>query len=260
MNYKTLLLLPAALALGAPANAYVGFRLNLAVPLPLYYPATGYYYPAPVYAQTVSYDAAPGTRSDQVTPAPGPGYVWRSAGSGLRATGKYPRRRAPSGLPAIGPRAARAGSGLTVHGPSAPPPPRSRRRRPGLPGPQSTPRRRLPSRRPPRLPPRSPPLPPRLRGPRWPMERSLNTTHPPPSPSMCPLPPIRIMSGSADSGAGTGAGYGMPATMAPVPSAEPHGFPADGCAVPAAGPGTAAAGAKAAPFGPRAPAVIIRLV
>jgi WXXGXW repeat (2 copies) len=80
MNYKTLLLLPAALALGATANAYVGFRLNLAVPLPLYYPAyypsAGYYYPAPAYAQTVSYEGAPGTRADQVTPAPGPGYVW----------------------------------------------------------------------------------------------------------------------------------------------------------------------------------------
>src|SRR5580658_1957157 len=78
MNYKTLLLLPAAFALGAPApaNAYVGFRLNLAVPLPLYFPATGYYYPTPVYAQTVSYDGAPGSRPEQVTPAPGPGYVW----------------------------------------------------------------------------------------------------------------------------------------------------------------------------------------
>jgi hypothetical protein len=78
MNYKTLLLLPAALALGAPApaSAYVGFRLNLAVPLPLYYPAVGYSYPSTVYAQTVAYDGAPATRSDVVTPAPGPGYVW----------------------------------------------------------------------------------------------------------------------------------------------------------------------------------------
>jgi WXXGXW repeat (2 copies) len=76
MNYKTLLLIPAALALGAPANAYVRFGLNLGLPLPLYYPAPGYYYPAPVYAQAVTYDGAPGARADQVTPAPGPGYVW----------------------------------------------------------------------------------------------------------------------------------------------------------------------------------------
>lgn len=78
MNYKTLLLLPAAIALGAPspASAYVGLRLNLAVPLPLFYPSAGYYYPAPAYAQSVTYDGAPGQRSEQVTPAPGPGYVW----------------------------------------------------------------------------------------------------------------------------------------------------------------------------------------
>jgi hypothetical protein len=78
MNYKTLLLLPAALALGAatPASAYVGLRLNVGIPLPLYYPAAGYYYPAPAYARTVVYDGNPGTPQEQVTPAPGPGYVW----------------------------------------------------------------------------------------------------------------------------------------------------------------------------------------
>jgi hypothetical protein len=78
MNYKTLLLLPAALALGAPvpAGAYVGFRLNFAVPLPLFYPAPGYYYPATVYARPVAYDGVPGTPQEHVTPAPGPGYVW----------------------------------------------------------------------------------------------------------------------------------------------------------------------------------------
>jgi hypothetical protein len=76
MNYKTLLLIPAALALSATADAYVGFRLNLAVPIPLFYPATGYYYPAPVYTQTVAYEGTSGTRAEVVTPAPGPGYVW----------------------------------------------------------------------------------------------------------------------------------------------------------------------------------------
>jgi hypothetical protein len=78
MNYKTLLLLPAALALGAPApaNAYVGFRLNFAVPLPLFYPSAGYYYPAPAYARPVVYESQPGTPQERVTPAPGPGYVW----------------------------------------------------------------------------------------------------------------------------------------------------------------------------------------
>jgi len=41
MNSKTLLTVPAAIALGAPtnANAYVGFGIRMAVPL---------YYPAPV--------------------------------------------------------------------------------------------------------------------------------------------------------------------------------------------------------------------
>jgi len=75
MNYKTLLFLPAALVLGAPspASAYVGFRLNFAVPLPLFFPSAGYYYPAPAYARPVAYE---GTPQEQVTPAPGPGYVW----------------------------------------------------------------------------------------------------------------------------------------------------------------------------------------
>jgi hypothetical protein len=76
MKYKTLLLIPTALALGATANAYVGFRLNFAVPLPLFYPAVGYYSAAPVYARTVGYDNGPASRPELVTPAPGPGYVW----------------------------------------------------------------------------------------------------------------------------------------------------------------------------------------
>jgi hypothetical protein len=77
MNYKTLVLIPAALALGAPApaSAYVGFRLNFAVPLPLFYPSTAYY-TSPVYAHPVVYEATPGTPQERVTPAPGPGYVW----------------------------------------------------------------------------------------------------------------------------------------------------------------------------------------
>jgi hypothetical protein len=76
MNYKTLLLLPAALALGSQAHARVGFGLDVAVPLPLFLPSTGYYYPSPVYAQGVAYDASSGAHPEQVTPAPGPGYVW----------------------------------------------------------------------------------------------------------------------------------------------------------------------------------------
>ena len=77
MNAKSLFLIPAALALGAPApaNAYVGFRLNLAVPL--FYPAPGYYYPAPAYTQRVVYGNQPAqVVGEQVTPAPGAGYVW----------------------------------------------------------------------------------------------------------------------------------------------------------------------------------------
>src|ERR1017187_2770252 len=71
MNAKTLLLIPAALALGAPnlAHAYIGFGLNLSVPL--YYPAAGR--PA-----TVAYQAPPQAIAEQVTTAPGPGYVWMS--------------------------------------------------------------------------------------------------------------------------------------------------------------------------------------
>ncbi|MFZ1055774.1 MAG: hypothetical protein WAN79_08890 [Opitutaceae bacterium] len=76
MNSKALLLIPASLALLAPsrANAYVGFRLNLAVPL--YYPAYGYYYPSAGYTQTVAYQAPLRAEGEQVTVAPGPGYVW----------------------------------------------------------------------------------------------------------------------------------------------------------------------------------------
>lgn len=71
MNAKPLLLLPAAFALGAPthADAYVSFGLNLSVPL--FYPTTGR--PA-----AVVYQAPPGPVAEQVTPAPGPGYVWMS--------------------------------------------------------------------------------------------------------------------------------------------------------------------------------------
>ncbi len=76
MNTKVLLLIPAALAFFAPsrADAYVGFRLNLAVPL--FYPSYGYYYPQPVYAHPVAYSAPLRAEGEQITPAPGPGYVW----------------------------------------------------------------------------------------------------------------------------------------------------------------------------------------
>ena len=72
MNAKTLLLLPAAFALAIPADAYSSFRfgLNLALPLPLYYSA-------PVYARTPAYQG-PTAPAEQVTVAPGPGYVWMS--------------------------------------------------------------------------------------------------------------------------------------------------------------------------------------
>ena len=72
MNIRSLFLIPAALALGAPshANAYVGLRLNLAVPL--FYPSGGYEYPAPRYYQATQLTAV----GEQVTVAPGPGYVW----------------------------------------------------------------------------------------------------------------------------------------------------------------------------------------
>jgi hypothetical protein len=71
MNSKTLLLIPATLALGfaTSAHAYIGFGLNLGIPL---------YYPAPVYRQTVAYQATPASASEVITPAPGPGYVWLS--------------------------------------------------------------------------------------------------------------------------------------------------------------------------------------
>jgi hypothetical protein len=71
MNAKTLLLIPAALALGPAAQAWSswGFGLNLNVPL---------YYPTPGYARTVVYQAPPSSVAEQVTPAPGPGYVWLS--------------------------------------------------------------------------------------------------------------------------------------------------------------------------------------
>jgi len=78
MNLKTLLLLPAALALGLPkpAEAYVGFRINVGVPL--FYP---WYYAAPapvVYNQSV-YAGPPRAVGEQISPAPGPGYVWIAA-------------------------------------------------------------------------------------------------------------------------------------------------------------------------------------
>jgi WXXGXW repeat (2 copies) len=76
MTTKTLLLVPAAVALcvAQPASAYVGFRLNLAVPL--FYASPGYYYPPSGYARTVVYAAPRGVEGEQVTVAPGPGYVW----------------------------------------------------------------------------------------------------------------------------------------------------------------------------------------
>ena len=57
------------IALGRPrsAHAYVGFGLNLAVPL---------YYPAPARPATVVYQAPAQAVADQVTASPGPGYVW----------------------------------------------------------------------------------------------------------------------------------------------------------------------------------------
>ena len=76
MNTKLLLLLPAALALAAPesAQAYVGFRLNLAVPL--YVPGPAYYYPPTAYSRTVTYQAPLRAEGEQITVAPGQGYVW----------------------------------------------------------------------------------------------------------------------------------------------------------------------------------------
>ena len=78
MNSKALLLVPAALALFAPAraSAYVGFRLNLAIPL--FYPAPAYYYPTEHYTRTVTYQAPLRAEGEQVTVAPGAGYVWVS--------------------------------------------------------------------------------------------------------------------------------------------------------------------------------------
>ena len=78
MNSKVLLLVPAALAFLAPAraNAYVGFRLNLAVPL--YYPAPAYYYPSEGYANAGTYGTPLRAEGEQVTPSPGPSYVWIS--------------------------------------------------------------------------------------------------------------------------------------------------------------------------------------
>jgi hypothetical protein len=76
MNTKSLLVIPAAaLALCVPkqASAYVGFGLNLSVPL--FYPAP--YYSAPVgYTRTVVYEAPSRAVGEQVTASPGSGYVW----------------------------------------------------------------------------------------------------------------------------------------------------------------------------------------
>ena len=71
MNSKSLLIIPALLALGVPstARAYVGFRFNFGIPL---------YYPAAAYPQVVTYRAQPVDTSERVTPPPGPGYVWIS--------------------------------------------------------------------------------------------------------------------------------------------------------------------------------------
>jgi len=67
MNTKSLLLIPAALALGAPTYAYIGLGFNFAVPL---------YTPAPAYHQVAVYQPQASPSAEQVTPAPGPGYVW----------------------------------------------------------------------------------------------------------------------------------------------------------------------------------------
>jgi len=76
MNFKSLLIVPAALALCAPkpAEAYTSFRLGFG--FPLIFPIG--YYSAPVgYTRTVVYDSAPRQAvGEQVTAAPGPGYVW----------------------------------------------------------------------------------------------------------------------------------------------------------------------------------------
>jgi hypothetical protein len=76
MNFKSLLIVPAALALCAPkpAEAYASFRLGFG--FPLIFPIG--YYSAPVgYTRTVVYDSAPRQAvGEQVTVAPGPGYVW----------------------------------------------------------------------------------------------------------------------------------------------------------------------------------------
>ncbi|HEY1794234.1 MAG TPA: hypothetical protein VGG34_15060 [Opitutaceae bacterium] len=77
MKTKTFLLPAAAAALAlcaAPiAGAYIGFGLNLAIPLYQPEPAT-VVYSAPVYR--TSYESGSTARSEQVTPSPGPGYVW----------------------------------------------------------------------------------------------------------------------------------------------------------------------------------------
>jgi hypothetical protein len=55
------------------AKAHVGFGFNLSVPL--YYPDP-YYYPPVGYARTVTYAPATTVEGEQVSPQPGPGYVW----------------------------------------------------------------------------------------------------------------------------------------------------------------------------------------
>ena len=73
MNTKSLLVLPALLALCAPkADAYVGFGLNLS--LPLFYPIG--YYSSPAYTRTVVYQGPSRVVGEQVTASPGPGDVW----------------------------------------------------------------------------------------------------------------------------------------------------------------------------------------
>jgi hypothetical protein len=75
MNSKSLLILPAVLALCAPkpADAYANFRLSFGIPL--FFPI-GYYSPSVGYARTVVYDSPPRAVGEQVTASPGPGYVW----------------------------------------------------------------------------------------------------------------------------------------------------------------------------------------
>src|ERR1017187_9612802 len=116
MISKSLVLIPAVIAviaLGAPrADAYIGFRLNLAVPL--YYPTSG----SPT---TAVYQAPPAPVAEQVTTAPGPGYVWLAGHRSFYAQswawmaghGGIPLSPGGWGSGGLGARGTRAGPGWT---------------------------------------------------------------------------------------------------------------------------------------------------